>query len=184
MMAIRMYYDPEKRRRRSTRLPGYDYAQPGAYFVTLCVQQRECLLGEIESAGMACNEAGAMIEMWWRELPRKFPACSGDAFVVMPNHMHGIIVIDELAGADARHKDAHTSASLPRIVQWFKTMTTNAYIRGVDERGWMPFARRLWQRNYYEHIVRDEIDLNRIREYILNNPLNWEDDPDNPAVDK
>jgi hypothetical protein len=66
-------------------------------------------------------------------------------------------------------------------VQWFKTMTTNAYIRAVNERGWTPFVARLWQRNYYEHIVRDEDELNRIRAYIVNNPLNWNEDPDNPS---
>jgi len=182
-----MRYDPDRHRRRFSRLPGYDYAQPGAYFVTLCIQQRECLFGEIESEEMVRSEAGAMVETWWRELHRKFPACSVDAFVVMPNHVHGVIVIHDLAGAgshaDPRHESAYTDASLPRIVQWFKTMTTNAYIHGVDERGWPPFAGRLWQRNYYEQIVRDDVDLNRIREYIVNNPLSWKDDPDNPAVD-
>ncbi len=69
-------------------------------------------------------------------------------------------------------------------LQWFKTMTTNAYIHGVDDRRWTPFAGRLWQRNYYEHVVRDDVDLRRIREYIVNNPLNWKDDPDNLAVDR
>lgn len=152
--------------------------------MTLCIQERECLFGEIKSDEMVSNEAGAMVEAWWRELPRKFPACSVDAFVVMPNHVHGVIVILESAGREPRHEDAHTHTSLPRIVQWFKTMTTNTYIREVNERGWTPFAGRLWQRNYYEHIVRDDVDLKRIREYIMNNPLKWKDDPDNPAVDR
>ncbi len=111
----------------------------------------------------------------------------------MPNHVHGIIVIrDDIVGADprVRPEGAHPSASLragsgaplPRIVQWFKTMTTNSYIRGVQAQRWTPFGGRLWQRNYYEHIVRDEAELERIRDYIVNNPVNWKKDPDNPTV--
>lgn len=110
----------------------------------------------------------------------------------MPNHIHGIAVIRDrtrqdagvqprvppAGGADLRVRPT----SLPQIVQWFKTMTTNAYIRGVGDRGWTPFAGRLWQRNYYEHIVRSEEELARIRDYIENNPLHWDGDPDNPAV--
>ena len=192
MIANRMSYDPNKHHRRSIRLPGYDYAQPGAYFVTVCVQGRGCLFGDIAGDEMVPNEAGRMVSAWWYELPRKFPSCDPDVLVVMPNHIHGVIVIREgPVGADQRvrpgscahdHTGAHTGAPLPRIVQWFKTMTTNAYARGVNERGWTPFVARLWQRNYYEHIVRDEDELNRIREYIVNNPRSWNEDPDNPTL--
>jgi putative transposase len=203
-------YDPDIHHRRSIRVPGYDYAQPGAYFVTICLQDRECLLGEIVGDQTIPNEAGRVIETWWHKLPQKFSSCNADTFVVMPNHIHGIIMIrDETVGADPRVRPdssptvaadprvrPHSSptvgvdprvrpvphAPLPSIVQWFKTMTTNAYIRGVQVQGWTPFAVRLWQRNYYEHIVRDEVELERIRDYIVNNPVHWRDDPDNPQV--
>ena len=101
MIAHRVSYDPDKHHRRSIRLRGYDYAQPGAYFVTLCVQQRECLFGEIVADDMAPNEAGHMVGTWWHELARKFPSCDAEAFVVMPNHIHGVIAIrDSAVGAD------------------------------------------------------------------------------------
>ncbi|MGB2694839.1 MAG: transposase [Dehalococcoidia bacterium] len=185
-----MQYDPDRHQRRSIRLPHYDYAQPGAYFVTVCVQGRECLLGDIEGDEMVPSEAGRMVRSWWHELPRKFPFCDTDAFVIMPNHIHGIIVIRDTpspVGADLHVRPYSgvrpgSPAPLPRIVQWFKTMTTNAYIQGADRHGWAPFAAHLWQRNYYEHIVRNEGEMNRIRCYVEDNPRNWKGDPDNPAV--
>ncbi len=190
MVANRMSYDPNKHHRRSIRLRGYDYAHPGEYFVTICVQQHECLFGEVVGDEMVPNEAGDMVASWWAELPRKFPSCEADAFVVMPNHVHGIVVIREApVRSDAHLQGAHMGAplqvgervTLGRIVQWFKTMTTNAYIRGVADRGWKPLVERLWQRNYYEHIVRDETELERICDYIENNPRTWKEDPDNPS---
>ena len=97
-----MEYDPSKpRRRRSIRLKGYDYAQPGAYFVTICVQNRECLLGEIADAQMRLNAVGAMAQTQWQKLPERFPRLALDAFVFMPNHMHGIILIGAANGASA-----------------------------------------------------------------------------------
>jgi len=154
---------------------------------------------------MHWNDAGRMVEGWWFELEKKFPSIETDAHVVMPNHFHGIIVIvgadlppnvgadlppnvgadlPPNVGADLRvcpsTKGAHAGAPLPRIVQWFKTMTTNEYIRKVRENGWIPFPGRLWQRNYYEHVIRNEKALNGIREYIGANPSRWEDDPENP----
>ena len=183
--------------RRSLRLRDYDYSQAGAYFVTVCAQNRECLFGDIVNREMALNDAGRMVERWWCELKNKFPQSETDEYRVMPNHFHGIIMI---VGADLcvrpvqpcvrpnqpdvhglqQKQGAHIGAPLPRIVQWFKTMTTNEYIRSVKQREWKPFATRLWQRNYYEHIVRDEGELNRIREYIANNPAQWELDRENP----
>ncbi len=149
------------------------------------------------------NNAGRMIEKWWNELNRKFSNVGTDEFVVMPNHMHGIIVIT--VGADPQNdgnvvsvgadlcvcpnsggtqnndnKGAHTGAPLQKIIQWFKTMTTNEYIRGVKTSGWPSFDIRLWQRNYYEHIIRNDNELDKIREYIVNNPLQWELDTENP----
>jgi len=140
-----------------------------------------------------------MVERWWHGLEDRFPHISADWHIVMPNHFHGILVIRETlesagvhrVGADPRvcpscgvvHRDtgAHTGAPLPRIVQWFKTMTTNEYIRRVESDGWRRFSGRLWQRNYYEHIIRGEADLLRAREYISLNPAKWGEDEENPG---
>ncbi|NLH99622.1 MAG: hypothetical protein GX446_09050 [Chthonomonadales bacterium] len=204
-------HTPESRRRRSIRLKGYDYAQAGAYFVTICTQDRACLFGEVVEGEMRLNDAGQMIAKWWTELNRKYACVETDASVVMPNHFHGIIVITHPVGADLRvcpdpnvgahadalsgahadalsgaHADAlsgaHAGAPLPEIVQWFKTMTTNEYMRRVKNDGWPPFRGRLWQRNYYEHIIRDDGSLDRIRQYILDNPVRWAFDRENPVA--
>ena len=194
-----MNYDPDKHNRRSIRLKGYDYSQSGAYFVTVVTQDRARLFGEIVDGKTLLNDAGRAIEHWWFELKHKFPTVETDEFVVMPNHFHGIIVmVDVPVGADLRvgpdSEGARTGAPLrapafaprrvplPTVVQWFKTMTTNEYVRRIKTLGWIPFHRRLWQRNYYEHIVRDDVSLNRIRQYILDNPARWEFDPENPAA--
>ena len=167
--------------RRSIRLKNYEYAQAGAYFVTICTQNRECLFGEVKDGIMLLNDAGQMIERWWLELPSKFPALRLDCYVIMPNHLHGIICIEENVGP-VRHQGAHIGAPLPMMVQWLKTMTTNEYIRGVNSGAFQPFDRRVWQRNYYEHIIRNEIELDTIRNYIVSNPLNWSDDELNPQT--
>jgi REP element-mobilizing transposase RayT len=181
----------ERHRRRSIRWKGYDYTQAGAYFITVVTQLRTSLFGDIRAGEMVPRDAGRMVERWWRELPSKFPAISGDVFVVMPNHVHGIIVIRETVGADQRvrpvHAGAHAGAplqgnpSLSQIIQWFKSMTTNEYIRGVHDLSWPPFHRRLWQRNYYEHVIRDERERNDIYLYINANPANWQSDDEYPS---
>ena len=185
----------QARRRRSSRLPGFDYAAAGAYFVTIVTQNRLCLFGEIIDYEMHLNDAGQAIARWWFELERKFTTIETDAFVVMPNHFHGIVTMsDPTVGADLcvglpnevpmhpTHPGAHTGAPLPTIIQWFKTMTTNEYIRGVKRFGWPAFQGHLWQRNYYEHIIRDEDSLNRIRQYIVDNPARWDSDGENPTA--
>jgi len=190
-----MTYDPERHHRRSIRLKGYDYSQVGAYFITIVTQDRACLFGEIMDGKIHLNDAGRMVEKGWLELNRKFPTIETDEYIVMPNHFHGIVVIvgadlcvcpdvmetTTKLGAHATKSGAHIGAPLPSIIQWFKTMTTNEYIRGVKTSGWLPFRGRLWQRNYYEHIIRDDESLNSIREYIANNPLQWELDRENPV---
>jgi REP element-mobilizing transposase RayT len=203
-MGTNMKYDPEKHHRRSIRLQGYDYAKPGGYFITVVAHRRECLFGEIADARMQLNAAGQMVEKWWLELEHKFPAVSTGTYVVMPNHFHGVIVINdvpvgadlrvgpgvskedgahvETEGAHAEDRGAHVGAPLPVIVQWFKTMTTNEYIRGVKQLGWPAFDGKLWQRNYYEHIIRNDDDANRIHQYIESNPAGWAGDGENPAT--
>lgn len=192
-----MAYDPEKHHRRSIRLKGYDYSQAGAYFVTLCLHNREPLFGQVVCGAMQLNPAGHMIEKWWAELLHKFVSIDVDEYVVMPDHFHGIIVIGHPhrdAPTDAPNGNVGTDApmdaptgdpptkkapTLGDIVDWFKTMTTNEYIRGVKGFGWQRFAGKLWQRNYYEHIVRSEYALGRIRKYIRNNPARWREHEDN-----
>ncbi len=195
-----MPYDPFKHHRRSIRLKGYDYSQAGAYFVTICTQNRECLFGEIVQGEMCLNDAGKMIIRWWDELSNKFPMFDPDAFVVMPNHLHGIGIISDVGAtlggrpelamsglSDDEEGQPHrvaptqpiTRPALGDIMGWFKTMATDEYIRGVKHLGWKPFQKKVFQRNYYEHIVRNERELNAILEYVQNNPTNWEKDMDN-----
>jgi len=158
-----MKYNPKIHRRRSIRLKNYDYSQKGAYFVTICTQDKKCLFGNIQKGKMGLNEAGKIIEKWWRELEKKFPSITLDASVIMPNHFHGIIVIGDV-GEDlcvcpsenshiypdlGTHAGAplHTQnkpATLSEIIQWFKTMTTNEYIRGVKSGTLPSFEMRLY----------------------------------------
>jgi len=192
-----MQYNPNIHHRRSIRLKGYDYSQAGAYFVSICTHNRACLFGNVVGEEIVLNDAGRMVEKWYFELENKFPDILCDGYVIMPNHFHAIIINavgadlrvcpndlrvcpDQMGGPDqmGEHNKTgeHTGSPLHRVVQWFKTMATNEYIRGVKQNGWQPFPGKLWQRNYWERIIRDENELNRIREYIINNPLNWHDD--------
>ena len=213
-----MTYDPEKHHRRSIRLKGYDYAQSGAYFVTVVTQDRACLFGEVVDGAMCPNDAGRMVETVWDELPAFYPGVDVDRFAVMPNHIHGIIVLvgaaprgrpgpcgrpgpraddgptpDDPPGAtlgDATwpgqaRGPAPTIATMARmslgdVVHRFKTMTTKRYADGVKHSGWPFFRGRLWLRNYYERIIRDDAAMDRIRRYIDENPLRWAVDEENP----
>ena len=182
--------------RRCLRLPGYDYSQAGAYFVTLCAHHRECFFGEVLDGRMRMNAAGEMVARWLSEVQYKFPNAKIDAHIVMPNHVHAIVVLRGAVGADLRVRPpeetvtnadgdttgAHKGAPLPRIVQWIKTMATNGYMHGVESQGWPPFPGRLWQRSYYDHIIRDENDLRRAREYIEMNPARWAEDEEYTGV--
>jgi REP element-mobilizing transposase RayT len=181
--------------RHSIRLKGYDYSQNGAYFVTICTQHRKCLFGsvinDVGAGPRACpNDAGKMIATVWNEIPTHYHGITLGYFVVMPNHFHGII---EIVGAGPRacpndgqptlrandgqpQGVAPTTLSLPDVVHRFKTLTTKRYTDGVKQNGWMPFDKRLWQRNYYEHIIRTDDEYHRISEYIINNPMNWRTD--------
>lgn len=120
------------------------------------------------------NDAGKMIEKWYYKLPEKFPHVKCHEMVVMPNHFHCIIQIAGSVRADMRV--GPDRASLPTIMQWFKTMSTNEYIRGVKLYNWKPFYKKIWQRNYYEHIIRDKQSYLNITNYIYNNPAKWKFD--------
>jgi REP element-mobilizing transposase RayT len=193
-------------KRKSIRLKGYDYTQAGMYFITFCCQNRKHFFGKIVNKELQLNEAGKMIEKWYLELENKFPDVTCGEFVVMPNHFHCIIIKNEQpVGVDLRvhpngnnmgeHHiaggnkiDVHHIAGgnniegeligspLHLVVGWFKTMTTNEYIRGVKTLGWERFDGKLWQRNYWEHIIRNEKSFYSISEYIKNNPANWVSD--------
>ncbi len=199
-----MKFDPQKHHRRSIRLKEYDYSQAGAYYVTIDVQNRECLLGEIVNYEMILNEAGKMIDEQWNALLERFPNIELDVYQVMPNHFHGIIVIvgailaERPVGVVAPDRGTKNilengagtspaptkSPTLGDIIGAFKSITTNKYIDGVDNKNWLQFYKRLWQRNYYEHVIRDEKDLVRIRDYIQSNSANWDEDEENPKFIK
>jgi len=294
-----MAFNPEKHHRRSIRLKGYDYSMAGAYFVTMCVSNRQRLFGNVIDGKMILNEAGRMVETIWMQLAIRFEFIELDEFTVMPNHFHGILVLsgrgescirpvsdescirtdsdescirtgrcescirpgsdescirtdsdescirtgrgescirpvsdescirtdsdescirtgrgescirpvsdescirtdsDESCICTGRgescirpstvsgdHKD-RPDGTLPgtvgRVIQAFKSISTHEYINGVKHKNWTPFPGKLWQRNYYEHIIRDDESLKRIRAYIINNPLQWAYDRENSA---
>jgi len=180
--------------RRSIRLRGYDYAQAGAYFVTIVTKDRMCLFGEIVGDEMRPNQFGRIVEATWSALPEHYSGVECDVFMVMPNHVHGIIALVDDDGGGATDVGAglkpargvaaapnsvragfKPAPTLPEIVRAFKTFSA----RRVNELRATP-GTTVWQRNYYEHVVRGENELDRIREYIANNPLQWEMDRENP----
>ena len=151
--------------RKQIRLPNFDYSSQGAYFVTICTHGRIPLFGQIvpdSSVGAALcgrpNAPDAMIAKWLLEIEHKFIGVSLDTFCIMPDHVHFILLISS------------GDSTLSHIVGWFKSMTTNEYIRGVRKGLYAPFQHRFWQRNYYEHIIRNEQDLSETRAYIAANP--------------
>lgn len=154
------------------RLRGRDYSDPGTYFVTICVADRACRFGRVAEDMIIPNDAGEMIIRRWLEIPDRFPDVRLDAFCLMPNHFHGLMI----AGRDADQPAHGNGPSLIQVVQWFKSISTVDYIREIKERGWEPFSRHLWQVGYHDHIVRGERDLARIRTYFENNPSNWRQD--------
>ena len=166
-----MAYDPRKHHRRSVRLKGYDYSRPGAYFVTLCTHDRESLFGEICNGLTHLNRMGLIVQRTWFDLPHHYPHVVLDAMVIMPNHLHGVIVLTEDDEA------AKPRQGLPEIVRAFKSYSARR-INGLRRTPDLP----VWQRSYYEHIVRDQEDWERIREYIFNNPQEWDRDLENAMV--
>lgn len=202
-----MPYDPALHHRGSYRLNGYDYTLSGAYFVTICTYQRQCLFGKIHDGEMTLNDLGMTVQAYWQRLPQHFSKLTLDALVVMPNHLHGILVIGdrshlgelsltlmekrevcghEAVGFNERH-DQNASSLKPKlglaqaqgaasgsvgaIVGNFKSVSTRQINRLRNTKG-----KPVWQRNYHDHIIRDEAALNRIRSYIVANPRLWQAD--------
>ncbi|MEY8767281.1 transposase [Francisella philomiragia] len=198
------------RNRKKLRLKNYDYSSDGAYFVTICVNNRECLFGDIVGDEMILNDAGLMLQNCYLELQNKFENMQCGEFVVMPNHFHCVIHLYNKInvganpcsctneGAAQKRADIEsaptnntvgvesisTRVSLPRIIQTFKRQTTIEYIDGVKTKNWQPFDKRLWQRNYYEHIIRNEQSYFEICQYIRDNPQKLIMDSLNPDFDK
>jgi REP element-mobilizing transposase RayT len=159
-----MKYNPDQHHRRSIRLKGYDYTQAGAYFITICTWQRQSFLGEIINGEMQLNVYGEISQFYWQNLLNYHSHLELDEFVIMPNHLHGILILKDDTSCKKRH-------GLPEILRGFKTFSARRinktrHLSGVS----------VWQRGYYEHITRHEQSLRVIREYIVQNPLSWEKD--------
>jgi putative transposase len=194
-----MKYNPDLHRRRSIRLKGYDYSQEGAYFITVCTKDKEWLFGDVINGQVQMNDMGNVTLQCWKEIPKHFPSAVLDEFIVMPNHIHGIVIFNAVGAKnispifrDDKPDRAETVSPIPRDgnsdraknvspLQHGTSMTIGSVIRGFKI-GVTKWARANgafhdpWQRNYYEHIIRNEPELSKIREYIINNPLNWETD--------
>lgn len=151
--------------RRSIRLLGRDYRQPAWVFVTICAQGKACLFGRVVHGAMRPNAAGHMLRAEWRALGARFQNVEPRDFVVMPNHVHGILAFHDWG-----------AVGLGGVIAAFKSRTTVEYIRGVRARGWASFDRRLWQRNYWERVLRDEDEVMHARSYIESNPAHWDRD--------
>lgn len=150
--------------RKPTRLPGYDYSQGGYYFVTVCTYNKIHLFGEIISGNMVLNQLGEIVFSTWVNLPIHFNSIALDEFIVMPNHFHGIIAI-ESPNPTSEHRP-NEKPSLGVIIGGFKTWSARK-INAITNRTGKP----VWQRSFYDHIIRNQTSLNQIREYIINNPL-------------
>jgi REP element-mobilizing transposase RayT len=173
-----MHHDPEKPGRRSIRLPCYDYRQAGAYFVTLCAYRRLNLFGEIVGNRVKLNPAGMLVRREWRRTESVRRDVTLDASIVMPNHIHGIVILagkHASEGATRRVVPTLLSGSLGAIIGQFKSVTA----KRINRIRRMPSA-PVWQRNYFERIIRSEEELGRIRRYIILNPVRWAFDHENP----
>jgi len=202
-------YNQNIHHRRSIRLKGYDYSQAGLYFITICVQNRECLFGNVVNGKMEFNDAGEMVESEWLKLPERFKNIELHEYIVMPNHFHAILQIEGATLVVALNDDGsfnnpdfQNNCDTPNVLKKnngrsikgqpqgiapsvktvgdmvgaFQSIVTVKYIHGVKKMNWQPFNRKLWQRNYYEHIIRDEKSYHTISNYIINNPSNWTTD--------
>ncbi|MSP39124.1 MAG: transposase [Deltaproteobacteria bacterium] len=171
---------PEIRRRQSIRLQDYDYALAGAYFITMVTQDRKCLFGEIVDGEIKLNDCGHIVQDEWEKSAQIRNEIELDAFVVMPNHVHGIVVIaDGMRRATGRSplQVGPAKRSVGAFVAGFKASVSQRINAARGMRGVS-----VWQRNYFEHVIRSEASLKRIRQYILDNPMSWEFDRENPAT--
>jgi REP element-mobilizing transposase RayT len=196
-----MPYDSTNHHRRSIRLKGYDYSQSGIYAITICCQGRECRLGKIENREMELNEFGKIASDEWMKLPERYPNITLDVFQIMPNHFHGIIILRKTVGAplagahdithelplvgaglapalplanDSSWTGASPAPTIGSIVGAYKSLVANQCLRICKLHN--KHMGKLWQRNYFEHVIYNEKQYERIANYIVNNPVNWEFD--------
>lgn len=184
-------YNPQKHHRRSIRFKGYDYTQPGAYFITLCTKARQCLFGDVVKGEMRLNSLGYIAFICWQEIPNHFPRVELDVFVIMPNHLHGILIINETHVGTQQcfvptieenkipkieEFGKPVPGSIPTVIRSYKSVVTKRINLICSTKG----RSLIWQRNYYEQINRDEQSLQNIRQYITENPYRWSDDLENP----
>ena len=191
-----MKYDPIIHHRRSIRLAGYDYTRAGAYYITIVTWQREEIFGEVVNGEMQLSSMGRIAEEYWRLIPKHFSLAELEAFVVMPNHIHGIIILDDdtprtgttpapirtgtiyraptltpgtiyRAPTPTEQFQKPVAGSIPTIMRTYKASVSRRIQKEHHETN-------IWQRNYYEHIIRDQADYERIAGYILSNPVNWD----------
>ena len=187
-------YDPEMRGRRPVRLQEYDYSLGGAYFVTICTAHRKMLFGDVVNHQMVLNEAGRIVADEWLRSSRIRAEVELDAWVVMPNHIHGIVTITDIGSGNQRRVCSPRCGCVPgRGDRPVAPTGTGPRSLGAMMAGFKAAAARrinavhgtpgapVWQRNYYEHVIRYEAMLNRIRQYIEENPARWAEDPENPA---
>ena len=176
-----MKYDSNIHHRRSIRLKEYDYSWTGWYYITICVKDRECSLGKTRNDGVVLSDVGKIAEKCWKEIPHHFHGVDLDAYIIMPNHLHGIVIINNPSRRgvqlNAPTEDvprlSPRKGSLSIIVRTFKAAVTTKCRRSS-------IAGFSWQRGFYEHVIRNDGDLHRIRTYIQNNPLKWSMDEENP----
>ncbi len=172
-----MKFDPQKHHRRSIRLQGYDYSQAGAYFVTIVAWQREMLFGDIVDGGdVVLSDFGKIVAEKWGWLEAQYDYVELGEWIVMPNHFHGILIIhDDGRGGSRPAPTPIKRKPLGGLIGAFKTVSTKEINLLRDTEGQV-----VWQRNYYEHIIRNEREMDRITRYIESNPLRWNDDDENP----
>lgn len=177
-----MKYNPEIHHRRSTRLRGYDYSQPGMYFVTLCTHRRECLFGDIINGEMVVNDVGKIARTCWMEIPDHYPHTVLDEYIIMPNHVHGIVRATHASPQHASPQQPQPAParepkrqSIGTIIGSYKSAVTKQSNKIRNTPGIS-----VWQRNYWEHIIRNEKSLENIRNYIINNPAQWAEDENYP----
>ncbi|MGC2828005.1 MAG: hypothetical protein WB994_00050 [Candidatus Acidiferrum sp.] len=170
--------------RRSTRLQNMDYAQPGAYFVTLCAFCKRCIFGTVETGRMRLSPIGDIVSACWVDLPNHFPGAKVDIFIVMPNHVHGILAIEERTRRAVPLRDDQRfeafrrplPGSVSTMVRSFKSAVTKLVRDGMGDR-----TMQVWQSNYFERVLRNGDEFANATRYILENPIMWHLDKANPA---
>jgi putative transposase len=164
--------------RRSIRLPGFNYSQAGVYFVTICAFERRCLFGRMRDDAVDLGAIGRIVQARWLEMPQRFAHAELDAYVVMPNHLHGILLLHRTPARDPGHAEGFqkpVAGSLPTIIRSFKAeVSARAKHAGVQP------GHPVWQRNYFERVLRDGKEYSAAARYILENPARWHFDHENP----